>query len=156
VIADGSNADDRGDYRPGRQAAREHGVRSPLDEVGLTKAEIRELSRVAGLPTWSEPASACLSSRIPYFSEVTDEKLRTIERAEEILRDLGFRVCRVRHHDTIARLEIGREEMARALDPEIAAAIDRELRALGYEHVTLDLRGYRLGSLNDALRLKPV
>jgi pyridinium-3,5-biscarboxylic acid mononucleotide sulfurtransferase len=156
VIADGSNADDRGDYRPGRQAAREHGVRSPLDEVGLTKAEIRELSRRAGLPTWSEPASACLSSRIPYFSEVTDEKLRTIEQAENILRDLGFRVCRVRHHDGIARLEIGRDEMARALDPETAATIDRELRALGYEHVTLDLRGYRLGSLNDALRLKPV
>src|SRR5690349_21738902 len=89
VIADGSNADDRGDYRPGRQAAREFGVRSPLDEVGLTKAEIRELSRVAGLPTWDEPASACLSSRIPYFSEVTDEKLRQIERAEDILRGLG-------------------------------------------------------------------
>jgi len=116
VIADGSNADDRGDYRPGRQAAREFGVRSPLDEVGLTKNEIRELSRLAGLPTWDEPASACLSSRIPYFSE----------------------------------------EMSRALEPDIAEAIDRELRAIGYQHVTLDLRGYRLGSLNDALRLRPV
>jgi pyridinium-3,5-biscarboxylic acid mononucleotide sulfurtransferase len=156
VIADGSNADDRGDYRPGRQAAREFGVRSPLDEAGLTKAEIRELSRQAGLPTWDEPASACLSSRIPYFSEVTDEKLRTIERAEEVLRGLGFRICRVRHHDTIARIELGQEEMARAIDPAIAAAIDSELRALGYQHVTIDLRGYRLGSLNDALRLRPV
>jgi pyridinium-3,5-biscarboxylic acid mononucleotide sulfurtransferase len=156
AIADGSNADDRGDYRPGRQAAREFGVRSPLDEAGLTKAEIRELSRVAGLPTWDEPASACLSSRIPYFSEVTDEKLRMIERAETALRDMGFRICRVRHHDTIARLELGRDEMARAFDPEIASAIDRELRAIGYAHVTIDLRGYRLGSLNDALRLREV
>ena len=156
VIVDGSNADDRGDYRPGRQAAREFGVRSPLDEVGLTKDEIRELSREAGLPTWDEPASACLSSRIPYFSEVTEDKLRMIERAENVLRDLGFRVCRVRHHDTVARLEIGREEMARALEPEVADAIDRELRAIGYQHVTLDLRGYRLGSLNDALRLRAI
>jgi uncharacterized protein len=156
VIADGSNADDRGDYRPGRQAAKEFGVRSPLDEAGLTKAEIRELARLAGLPTWDEPASACLSSRIPYFSEVTDEKLRTIERAEDILRDLGFRVCRVRHHETLARIEVGRDELPRALEPGMAETIDRELRALGYQHVTVDLRGYRLGSLNDALRLRPV
>ena len=156
TIVDGSNADDRGDYRPGRQAAREFGVRSPLDEVGLTKEDIRALSRHAGLPTWDEPASACLSSRIPYFSEVTTEKLSMIERAEEALRDLGFRVLRVRHHDTIARLELGRDEMARALEPETAAAIDRDLRAIGYAHVTVDLRGYRLGSLNDALRLREV
>jgi len=161
IIADGSNADDRGDYRPGRQAAREFGVVSPLDAVGLTKAEIRELSRRAGLPTWDEPASACLSSRIPYFSEVTDEKLRMIEQAESVLRDLGFRICRVRHHTDdsqrpFARLEIGRDEMSRALEPEIADTIDRALRAIGYQHVTIDLRGYRLGSLNDALRLRPV
>ena len=156
VVADGSNADDRGDYRPGRQAAREFGVRSPLDEVGLTKAEIRELSHRAGLPTWNEPASACLSSRIPYFSEVTDEKLRMIERAEQALRQLGFEICRVRHHDTIARIELGRDEIARALEPEMAGRIDSELRAIGYEHVTVDLRGYRLGSLNEALRLRPV
>jgi uncharacterized protein len=156
AIADGSNADDRGDYRPGRKAAREFGVRSPLDDAGLTKAEIRELSREAGLPTWDEPASACLSSRIPYFSEVTDEKLRMIEHAEEVLRDLGFRVCRVRHHDTVARLELAREEIARAVDPEIAERLDRELRAIGYHHVAVDLRGYRLGSLNDVLRLRPV
>ena len=156
LIADGSNADDRGDYRPGRQAAREFGIRSPLDEAGLGKDEIRELSRRARLPTWDEPASACLSSRIPYFSEVTGEKLRTIERAESVLRDLGFRVCRVRHHDAIARIELGRDEIARALEPEVADAIDRGLRALGYQHVTVDLRGYRLGSLNEALRLRPV
>lgn len=156
VIADGSNADDRGDYRPGRQAAREFSVRSPLDDAGLTKDDIRELSRRAGLPTWDEPASACLSSRIPYFSEVTNEKLRMIERAEAVLRELGFRICRVRHHDTIARLELGRDEIARALEPAVADAIDRELRAIGYAHVTVDLRGYRLGSLNDALRLREV
>ena len=156
VIADGSNADDRGDYRPGRQAAREFGVRSPLDDAGLTKDEIRELSRRAGLPTWDEPASACLSSRIPYFSEVTDEKLRMIERAESVLRDLGFRVCRVRHHDSLARIELGRDEIARALEPDVAETIDRELRAIGYQHVTVDLRGYRLGSLNEALRLRPL
>ena len=156
AITDGSNADDRGDYRPGRQASREFGVRSLLDEADLTKSEIRTLSHAAGLPTWDEPASACLSSRIPYFSEVTDDKLRMIERAEAVLRRLGFRVCRVRHHDTVARLEIARDEMDRALEPQIAETIDRELRAIGYEHVTLDLRGYRLGSLNAALRLKPL
>ena len=156
VIVDGSNADDRGDYRPGRQAAREFGVRSPLDEANLTKDEIRELSRRAGLPTWDEPASACLSSRIPYFSEVTDEKLRMIERAENVLRGLGFRICRVRHHDTLARIELGRDEIARALEPGTAEIIDRELRAIGYAHVTVDLRGYRLGSLNEALRLRAI
>jgi uncharacterized protein len=156
AVADGSNADDRGDYRPGRKAAREFGVLSPLDDAQLTKSDIRELSHRAGLPTWDEPASACLSSRIPYFSEVTSEKLRTIEQAESVLRELGFRICRVRHHDTIARLELGRDEIARALEPEMADAIDRALRALGYQHVTVDLRGYRLGSLNEALRLRPV
>src|SRR6185369_3457283 len=127
VVIDGNNADDRGDYRPGRQAAREFGVRSPLDEVNLGKDEIRELSRLAGLPTWDEPASACLSSRIPYHSEVTVEKLRTIELAEQAIRALGFRVCRVRHHDEMARVEIAREEMARALEPEIGGAMVRAL-----------------------------
>jgi len=155
VVVDGNNADDRGDYRPGRQAAREFGVRSPLDEANLGKDEIRELSRRAGLPTWDEPASACLSSRIPYHSEVTDEKLRMIERAEQALRALGFRVCRVRHHDELARLEIGRGEMARALEPEVGAAIVRELKAIGYRYVSLDLQGYRTGSLNEGLLLRP-
>jgi pyridinium-3,5-biscarboxylic acid mononucleotide sulfurtransferase len=156
AIADGSNADDRGDYRPGRQAAREFGVLSPLDTVSLTKADIRELSRRAGLPTWDEPASACLSSRIPYFSEVTTEKLQMIERAEDVLHGLGFRVCRVRHHDTLARLEFGPDDMARAVAPEMAGVIDRELRAIGYAHVTIDVRGYRMGSLNEALKLRPI
>ena len=156
VVVDGNNADDRGDYRPGRQAAREFGVRSPLDEVNLTKDEIRGLSKRAGLPTWDEPASACLSSRIPYHNEVTDEKLRMIERAEQSLRALGFRICRVRHHDDLARVELAREEMARALEPEIAIAIVRELKAAGYRHVCLDLQGYRTGSLNEGLLLAPV
>jgi pyridinium-3,5-biscarboxylic acid mononucleotide sulfurtransferase len=155
VVVDGNNADDRGDYRPGRQAAREFGVQSPLDEVGLGKDEIRELSRRAGLPTWDEPASACLSSRIPYHTEVTDAKLRTIERAEQVLRDLGFRVCRVRHHDELARVEIARDEMPRALDADVSRAIVRELKALGYRYVSLDLQGYRTGSLNEGLLLRP-
>jgi uncharacterized protein len=156
VVVDGNNADDRGDYRPGRQAAREFGVRSPLDEVNLTKDEIRELSHRAGLPTWDEPASACLSSRIPYHTEVTDEKLRMIEHAEQAVRALGFRVFRVRHHDELARVEIARDEMPRALEPETAAAIVRELKAAGYRYVTLDLQGYRLGSLNEGLFLRPM
>lgn len=156
VVIDGNNADDRGDYRPGRQAAREHGVKSPLDEADLTKDDIRELARAAGLESWNEPASACLSSRIPYGSEVTDERLRQIERAEQIVRDLGFRIFRVRHHDTVARLEIARSEMPRALDPDINATLVASLKALGYQYVSLDLQGYRLGSLNEALPLRPI
>jgi uncharacterized protein len=157
TIVDGNNADDRGDYRPGRQAAREFGVRSPLDEVDLGKEEIRDLSHRAGLPTWDEPASACLSSRIPYHAEVTDEKLRAIERAEQAVRRLGFRVVRVRHHDTQARVEIGSDEMARALDPETHEAIVRAVASAGgYRGVDLDPRGYRTGSLNEGLRLRPV
>jgi uncharacterized protein len=156
VIVDGNNADDRGDYRPGRQAARELGVRSPLDEVDLTKAEIRLLSQRAGLPTWDEPASACLSSRIPYDHDVTPEKLRSIEQAETALRDLGFRVCRVRHHDDVARIEIARAEMARAFEPEMAEAIVRAVKAAGYRYVAIDLQGYRLGSLNERIPLRVV
>jgi pyridinium-3,5-biscarboxylic acid mononucleotide sulfurtransferase len=155
VVVDGNNADDRGDYRPGRQAAREFGVRSPLDEVDLGKEEIRTLSRHAGLPTWDEPASACLSSRIPYHSEVTDEKLRQIERAEDALRAMGFRVCRVRHHDAMARVEIGRDELNRALEPETSDAIVQSLTAIGYREVTIDPRGYRTGSLNEGVLLRP-
>jgi uncharacterized protein len=155
VIVDGNNADDRGDYRPGRQAAREFGVRSPLDEADLFKDEIRELSRALGLPTWDAPASACLSSRIPYFSEVTPEKLRAIEHAEESLRELGFRVCRVRHLDEGARVEIGREELSRALEPDMQAAIIDRLQRLGYRSVVVDPRGYRLGSLNEGVVLHP-
>src|SRR5215831_11193960 len=142
TIVDGNNADDRSDYRPGRQAAREFGVRSPLDEADLGKDEIRELSRVAGLPTWDEPASACLSSRIPYHHEVTSEKLRMIEEAERAIAALGFRVCRVRHHDERARVEIGSDELPGALEPEMASAIERELKAIGYGVVEIDPQGY--------------
>jgi uncharacterized protein len=155
-VADGNNADDRGDYRPGRQAAREHRVLSPLDEADLGKDEIRTLARDLGMTTWNEPASACLSSRIPHGSAVTSEKLRQIEQAEDVLRELGFRIFRVRHHDATARLEIAREEMARALDPQVRDRIVSALKSLGYQHVTLDLQGYRLGSLNEVLPLRPV
>jgi pyridinium-3,5-biscarboxylic acid mononucleotide sulfurtransferase len=156
AVADGNNADDRGDYRPGRQAAREFGVISPLDEAGLTKADIRRLSHDAGLPCWDEPASACLSSRIPYFSEVTADKLRVIEQAENAVRALGFRIVRVRHHGEVARIELAQEEMGRALDPAVASALDRALRTLGFRYVALDLKGYRLGSLNEGVTLKLV
>lgn len=156
AILDGANADDRGDYRPGRLAAREMGVVSPLDEAELTKDDIRELSRRAGLPTWNQPASACLSSRIPYYSEVTPEKLRTIERAEEVLRSLGFRVYRVRHHDLLARVELGTDEMMRALEPAVRESLVREIKAAGYQYVALDLQGYRMGSLNEGILLKSV
>ena len=156
AVADGNNADDRGDYRPGRRAAREFGVISPLDAADLTKADIRALSQGAGLPYWDEPASACLSSRIPYFSEVTEEKLRVIEEAEQVLRALGFRVLRVRHHGELARIELGREEMPRAIEPEMASRIDAGLRALGFRFVTLDDKGYRTGSLNEGVTLRVV
>jgi uncharacterized protein len=155
AIVDGANADDRGDYRPGRQAAREFGVRSPLDEVNLTKAAIRALSHRAGLPTWDEPASACLSSRIPYHSAVTGEKLRMIERAEHVLRDFGFRVCRVRHHEDVARVEIGADELPRALEPDLTTRIVAAIQAVGYRQVTIDPRGYRMGSLNEGVVLRP-
>lgn len=156
AVADGNNADDRGDYRPGRRAAREFGVISPLDEAGLTKSDIRELSHAAGLPTWDEPASACLSSRIPYYSEVSAEKLRVIEAAEEVLRREGFRVLRVRHHGDVARIEVGRDELSRLVEPRMADLIEASIRALGFKYVTVDLRGYRLGSLNEGLRLKVI
>lgn len=156
VVLDGANADDRGDYRPGRAAAREFGVVSPLDDAGLTKAEIRELSHRAGLPTWDQPASACLSSRIPYHSEVSPEKLTQIEAAEDALLDMGFRVCRVRHHDDLARIELGPEDFARAIQDPTRTAIIRALKAVGYRYVTLDIQGYRTGSLNEGLTLRPV
>lgn len=151
IICDGSNADDVGDYRPGRQAAREIGVRSPLEECRLTKAEIRELSRRAGLPTWDEPASACLSSRVPYGQVVTIEKLSMVDKAEIALKEMGFRQVRVRHHGDVARIEIAEEELARALDPDMAARMSAALKALGFKFVALDLEGYRTGSLNEAL-----
>jgi uncharacterized protein len=156
AVADGSNADDRGDYRPGRQAAREHGVLSPLDTVDLGKAEIRALAHALGMNVWDAPASACLSSRVPHHTEVTAPVLRRIERAEEAVRALGFRVFRVRHHDTLARIELGRDEMARALEPGLAARLTAAVKAAGYEAVEVDPRGYRQGSLNEPLLLRPV
>ena len=156
AVVDGTNADDRGDYRPGRAAARAHGVRSPLDEVDLHKDEIRALAFALGMSTWDEPASACLSSRIPHHVEVTAPKLKQIERAETAVRALGFRVFRVRHHEHLARLEIACDEMARALEPAVADRLVAELKAAGYQHVSLDLQGYRQGSLNEPLVLRPV
>ncbi|MGD9903822.1 MAG: ATP-dependent sacrificial sulfur transferase LarE [Vicinamibacterales bacterium] len=156
AVLDGTNADDRGDYRPGRRAAAEHGVRSPLDELGFTKADIRTLARAGGIPVWDEPASACLSSRIPHHSPVTAEKLRQIERAEDAVRALGFRVFRVRHHDRLARLEVGADELSRTADPAVASALAAAIREAGYEGLEIDPRGYRQGSLNAPLFLRPV
>jgi len=151
VVCDGTNADDTTDYRPGREAARERGVRSPLQECGMSKAEIRELSRRAELPTWDEPASACLSSRVPYGQVVTIEKLSMIDKAEMLLKDLGFRQVRVRHHGEIARIELGCSEMTLALNPKMTEAMSGALKRLGFKFVTLDLEGYRTGSLNESL-----
>jgi pyridinium-3,5-biscarboxylic acid mononucleotide sulfurtransferase len=152
VICDGTNADDVGDYRPGRQAARELQVQSPLLECGMTKADIREMSHRAGLPTWDEPASACLSSRVPYGQMVTIEKLSAVDKAENALRRMGFRQVRVRHHEEIARIEISEDEMPRALNIETAQQISATLKAIGFKYVALDLEGYRTGSLNESLK----
>lgn len=156
AVVDGTNADDRGDYRPGRKAAREFGVRSPLDELGFTKDDIRALARAHHIPVWDEPASACLSSRIPHHSEVTADKLAQIERAEAAVRALGFRVFRVRHHDHLARLEVGADELDRAQDPAMTARLSAALQSAGYGAVEVDPRGYRQGSLNAPLFLRPV
>lgn len=150
-LVDGNNLDDTGDYRPGRVAGAEFEVRSPLIEAGLSKSEIRTLSERAGLPTWNLPASACLASRIPYGASVTEEKLRMIEKAEDLLRGLGFPDARVRHHGEIARIEIARKDLARFLDLGIFDQVAREFRSLGFRYVTLDLEGYRPGRLNEAL-----
>jgi uncharacterized protein len=150
----GVNVDDLGDYRPGQNAARLHEVKAPLVEAGLRKVEIRELSRLAGLPTWDRPASACLSSRIPYGTPVTRETVKTVEAGEEALKSLGFRQFRVRFHGELVRIEIAREEMARALDPGMAARFVELFKPLGFHYVTLDLEGYRQGAMNEALGLK--
>ena len=150
-IVYGVNLDDLSDYRPGQSAARQHRVASPLADVGLTKVEIRELSRQAGLPTWDRPASACLSSRIPYGTEVTIQNVKTVESGEEAIKELGFRQFRVRFHGEIARIEIAPEEMARALTVEMAERFTAIFRRLGFQYVTLDLAGYRQGSLNEVL-----
>jgi uncharacterized protein len=148
----GVNCDDLGDYRPGQQAAKRHQVKAPLVEAGLSKAEIRELARLAGLPFWDRPASACLSSRIPYGTPVTAERVKTVERGEEAVRALGFRQFRVRYHGELVRLEFARDELGRALDLEMAARLVAIFKPLGFHYVTIDLEGYRQGSLNEVLR----
>jgi len=152
TVVDGSTTDDLGDYRPGRAAAQEHGVRSPLVEVGLSKREVRALSRRAGLPTWDAPASPCLSSRLAYGTPVTIARLRTVERGEEIMRDMGFREFRVRHHDELVRLEVAPAELERALERTVVDELARAFRALGFRYVTLDLHGYRTGAMNEVLK----
>jgi len=151
AVAYGVNADDTFDFRPGHRAAHEHHILTPLLEAQLRKLEIRLLSRRAGLPSWDRPASACLSSRLPYGTEVTAERLSLVERGEAALRELGFREFRVRLHDNLARIELGPGELPRALAPEMAAAIAKALKAAGFTYVALDLEGYRQGSLNEAL-----
>ena len=152
-IADGTNADDLHDFRPGRKASAEAGIRSPLLEAGLTKTEIRQLSRTRGLPTWDRPASPCLASRIPYGIPVTAETLNKIARGEQYLHNLGIRELRLRHHGDIARIELAPADMAKIITPEIRQDIVTHLKALGYKYVALDLTGYRIGSLNEVLNL---
>jgi uncharacterized protein len=151
AVAYGINVDDQGDWRPGQRAAHEHKVLTPLLDAGLTKADIRELARRADVPVWNRPASACLSSRIAYGIEVTPERLAIVEKGEEALRALGFRQFRVRYHDQLARIEISSEEMPRALDPAMARRFVEVFKELGFKFVTLDLEGYRSGSLNTHL-----
>jgi uncharacterized protein len=150
-IVYGVNVDDTSDFRPGHRAAKEHGVRAPLLEAGLTKQEIRQLSKTEGLPTWDRPAAACLSSRIPYGTAVTRENVKLVESGEEALQRLGFNVYRVRYHGELVRIEIGKEELVRALDPAMAARFTELFRGLGFRYVTLDLEGYRQGSMNEVL-----
>ena len=151
AVAYGVNADDTSDFRPGHRAAAEHQVLTPLLGAGLHKAEIRFLAKCAGIPCWDRPASACLSSRLPYGTEVTPERLSLVERGEAALRTLGFRQFRVRLHDKLGRVELAPEELPRALNPDMAAEIARALKAAGFAYVALDLEGYRQGSLNETL-----
>jgi len=151
VLVYGEIADDRSDHRPGARAAKEHQVRAPLADAGLTKLEIRRLSRELGLATWDKPSMACLSSRIPYGSEVTPEKLARVEKAEEVLRDLGLRQYRVRHHDTVARIEVDPRDFEELVRSPLRELLIERVRAAGYLYVTLDLQGYRQGSLNEGL-----
>jgi uncharacterized protein len=150
-IVDGLNLDDLHDYRPGIKAAAEKRVRHPLVEAEMSKADIRELSRAMGLPTWDRPASPCLSSRFPYGTQITLEGLRRVEQGERLLHTMGFRIARVRYHGEIARLEVAAEEIARLLEPATRVVVDRELKELGFRFVTVDLKGFRSGSLNEGL-----
>jgi uncharacterized protein len=151
-VLDGSNYDDRGDYRPGSKAGRELGVRSPLREAGLTKAEIRSLSKKMGLPTWDKPSLACLASRFPYYTAIERRALLRVGRAEDVVRELGFTQVRVRHHGEIARIEVRPEEFSRLMTGNARARLTAGLKKLGYAYITLDLEGYRTGSLNEPLR----
>ncbi len=153
-VAEGSNIDDLGDYRPGLRAIKELGIKSPLRDAGLTKQEIRMLSREMGLPTWKKPSFACLATRIPYGDEITSEKLGMIEKAEQKLFDLGFQQVRVRVHGKIARIEIEHSEFNRFLDPVICDAVNRYCQTIGFQYVTLDLGGYQMGSMNKPLNVK--
>jgi uncharacterized protein len=150
-IVDGLNLDDLHDYRPGIKAAAESRVRHPLVEAELSKAEIRELSRALGLPTWDRPASPCLSSRFPYGAQITPAGLRQVEQGEELLRAMGFAVVRVRHHGDVARIEVEPRELPRLMEPATADLVDRELKRLGYRFVSVDLKGFRSGSLNEGI-----
>lgn len=151
VVADGATVDDTGDFRPGSRAAAELGVRSPLREAGLTKDDIRELSRELGLPTWDKPSFACLASRFPYGDRITREELLKVSAAEQLLRDLGLRQFRVRNHGPVARIEVEEEDIARVAQPELRARIVAEFRRVGYLYIALDLEGYRTGSMNAPL-----
>ena len=152
VIVDGSNADDVGDHRPGMQAARELGVRSPLMEVGMTKEDIRTLSQSFGLPTWDKPAQACLSSRFPYGDRITPEKIAQVEKAESALRALGFRQLRVRHHGDVARIEVPKADIARLIAQETSEQVIARMKEAGFNYVTIDLEGFRSGSMNEVLK----
>ncbi len=151
-IVDGSNADDVGDHRPGMQAARELGVRSPLMEVGMTKEDIRTLSQSFDLPTWDKPAQACLSSRFPYGDRITPEKIAQVEKAESGLRALGFRQLRVRHHGDVARIEVPKADIARLVDEETSRQVIARMKEAGFNYVTIDLEGFRSGSMNEVLK----
>lgn len=151
-VADGANVDDLDDYRPGSRAAAELGVRSPLREAGFTKRDIREISRRTGLPTWNKPSLACLSSRIPYGTRITPDILRRIDKAEQFLKGLGFRQLRVRHHGEIARIEVEPEEITRLASSEIRRQVTDMFKEFGYLYITLDLNGYRMGSMNAVLK----
>jgi uncharacterized protein len=152
-ILDGSNYDDRLDFRPGARAAREFGIRSPLKEARLGKQEIRQLSRRFGLPTWRKPSLACLASRFPYYSEIDTKSLKQVARAENYLRSVGFSQIRVRHHGLTARIEIGPDEFPRIIEKKLRETIIRNLKKFGYTYITLDLAGYRTGSMNEPLKV---
>lgn len=150
-VVEGSNADDVGDFRPGMRASADLGIKSPLRELGITKAEIRALAQDFGLPNWDRPSEACLASRFPYGHQITEEKLRQVAAGEEYLRDLGLRQVRVRHHETVARIEVLPEDMARLIEPAAREALFNRFKEIGFQYVALDLRGYRTGSMNEVL-----